>query len=64
MKEAIVSVLVGDRMVTVKREGSNWGCAGEHPRTDRRGRMEVLCLDRRVHKAHESSLASGRCQVL
>ncbi|MFP4896796.1 hypothetical protein [Paraburkholderia sp. EG304] len=55
MKESQVSVLVGDGVVTIKREGTRRAVvAGVLGRMERDG-VELLCLDRLVHEAHEKA---------
>ncbi|MEI5998481.1 hypothetical protein [Paraburkholderia bengalensis] len=53
MKEAKVSVLVGEGVVTVKREGSNRALQANILGTVEADGVEVLCLDRLVHASHE-----------
>ncbi|SEK10359.1 hypothetical protein [Paraburkholderia diazotrophica] len=53
MKEAKVSVLVGEGVVTVKREGSNRALQANVLGTVEADGVEVLCLDRLVHASHE-----------
>ncbi|BDC45338.1 hypothetical protein [Paraburkholderia terrae] len=53
MKETNVSVLVGDGVVTVKREGSNRAVMANILGTVEAEGVEVLCLDRLVHSSHE-----------
>ncbi|MBN3754277.1 hypothetical protein G3N95_15095 [Paraburkholderia sp. Tr-20389] len=53
MKESKVSVLVGEGVVTVKREGSNRAVLANILGTVEVDGVEVLCLDRLVHSAHE-----------
>jgi hypothetical protein len=55
MKESQVSVLVGDGVVTVKREGTRRATvANVLGRVERDG-VELLCLDRLVHAPHEKA---------
>jgi hypothetical protein len=54
MKEAKVAVLVGEGVVTVKREGSNRSLQANILGTVEADGVEVLCLDRLVHASHES----------
>ncbi|RQN37238.1 hypothetical protein SAMN05216550_12386 [Paraburkholderia tropica] len=52
-----VTVLVGDGVVTVKREGSSAATvAAILGRVEREG-TEVLCLDRLVHESHENTFS-------
>lgn len=53
MKEAKVSVLVGEGVVTVKREGSNRSLQANILGIVEADGVEVLCLDRLVHASHE-----------
>ncbi|MFL9912542.1 hypothetical protein [Paraburkholderia sp. RL17-337-BIB-A] len=53
MKESKVSVLVGEGVVTVKREGSNRALQADILGTVEADGVEVLCLDRLVHASHE-----------
>lgn len=53
MKESKVSVLVGEGVVTVKREGSNRALQANILGTVEADGVEVLCLDRLVHASHE-----------
>jgi hypothetical protein len=53
MKESKVSVLVGDGVVTVKREGSNRALQANILGKVEADGVEVLCLDRLVHASHE-----------
>ncbi|TFE36948.1 hypothetical protein E2553_45820 [Paraburkholderia dipogonis] len=53
MKESKVSVLVGDGVVTVKREGSNRALQANILGTVEADGVQVLCLDRLVHASHE-----------
>jgi hypothetical protein len=53
MKEAKVSVLVGEGVVTVKREGTNRALQANILGTVEADGVEVLCLDRLVHASHE-----------
>ncbi|XUW93271.1 hypothetical protein OH764_34660 (plasmid) [Burkholderia sp. M6-3] len=53
MKESKVTVLVGDGVVTVKREGSNRALLANILGTVEADGVEVLCLDRLVHASHE-----------
>ena len=53
MKESKVSVLVGDGVVTVKREGSNRALQANILGTIEADGAQVLCLDRLVHASHE-----------
>jgi hypothetical protein len=53
MKESKVSVLVGDGVVTVKREGSNRALQANILGKVETDGVEVLCLDRLVHSSHE-----------
>ena len=53
MKEAKVSVLVGEGVVTVKREGSNRALQANILGTVEADGVEALCLDRLVHASHE-----------
>lgn len=53
MKESKVSILVGDGVVTVKREGSNRAVLANILGTVEAEGVEVLCLDRLVHSSHE-----------
>ncbi|MGF6265382.1 hypothetical protein OKW49_006375 [Paraburkholderia youngii] len=53
MKEAKVSVLVGEGVVTVKREGSNRALQANILGTVEADGVELLCLDRLVHASHE-----------
>ena len=53
MKESKVSVLVGNGVVTVKREGSNRALLANILGTVEADGIEVLCLDRLVHESHE-----------
>lgn len=54
MKETNVSVVVGEGVVTVKREGSNRAVLANILGTVEADGIEVLCLDRLVHESHES----------
>ncbi|BCG05593.1 hypothetical protein PPGU19_101610 (plasmid) [Paraburkholderia sp. PGU19] len=51
--KAKVSVLVGEGVVTVKREGSNRALQANILGTVEADGVEVLCLDRLVHASHE-----------
>jgi hypothetical protein len=53
MKESKVSVLVGEGVVTVKREGSNRALQANILGTVEADGVEVLCLDRLLHASHE-----------
>ncbi|SAK57653.1 hypothetical protein AWB76_02489 [Caballeronia temeraria] len=53
MKDAKVSVLVGEDVVTVKREGSNRAVMAKILGKVSVEGVEVLCLDRLVHESHE-----------
>jgi hypothetical protein len=53
MKESKVSVLMGDGVVTVKREGSNRALQANILGKVETDGVEVLCLDRLVHASHE-----------
>ncbi len=53
MKESNVSVVVGEGVVTVKREGSNRALLANILGTIEADGVEVVCLDRLVHESHE-----------
>jgi len=53
MKDSNVSVVVGEGVVTVKREGSNRALLANILGTVEADGVEVLCLDRLVHESHE-----------
>jgi hypothetical protein len=53
VKDANVFVLVGDGVVTVKREGSNRAVMAKILGKVQIEGVEVLCLDRLVHESHE-----------
>lgn len=53
VKDAKVSVLVGEEVVTVKREGSNRAVMAKILGKVAVEDVEVLCLDRLVHESHE-----------
>jgi hypothetical protein len=53
VKDSKVSVLVGDGVVTVKREGSNRAVMAKILGKALVDGVEVLCLDRLVHESHE-----------
>jgi hypothetical protein len=53
MKDAKVSVLVGDGVVTVKREGSNRAVMAKILGKALVDGVEGVCLDRLVHESHE-----------
>ncbi|SAK94976.1 hypothetical protein AWB75_06872 [Caballeronia catudaia] len=53
MKDAKVSVLFGEDVVTVKREGSNRAVMAKILGKVSVEGVEVLCLDRLVHESHE-----------
>ncbi|MDR5762978.1 hypothetical protein [Caballeronia sp. LZ035] len=53
MKDSNVSVLVGEDVVTVKREGSNRAVMAKILGKVSVEGAEVLCLDRLVHESHE-----------
>ncbi|MDR5826032.1 hypothetical protein [Caballeronia sp. LZ043] len=53
MKDAKVSILVGEDVVTVKREGSNRAAMAKILGKVSVEGVEVLCLDRLVHESHE-----------
>jgi hypothetical protein len=53
VKDANVFVLVGDGVVTVKREGSNRAVMAKILGKVQVEGIEVLCLDRLVHESHE-----------
>jgi hypothetical protein len=53
MKQPNVTVLVGEGVVTIKREGTRRAVVAHVlGRTERDG-VELLCLDRLVHEPHE-----------
>lgn len=53
MKDINVLVVVGNGTVTVKREGSNRAVLANILGTIEAEGIEVICLDRLVHEAHE-----------
>ncbi|SAL81774.1 hypothetical protein AWB74_06052 [Caballeronia arvi] len=53
MKDSKVSVLVGEDVVTVKREGSNRAVMAKVLGKVSVDGVEVVCLDRLVHESHE-----------
>jgi hypothetical protein len=53
VKDSKVSVLVGEDVVTVKREGSNRAVMAKILGKVSVEGVEVLCLDRLVHESHE-----------
>jgi RNase P/RNase MRP subunit POP5 len=53
LKEVNVTVVVGEGVVTVKREGSNRALLANILGTVEADGIEVLCLDRLVHDSHE-----------
>lgn len=53
MKDSKVSLLVGEDVVTVKREGSNRAVMAKILGKVSVEGVEVLCLDRLVHESHE-----------
>jgi hypothetical protein len=53
MKDANVAVLVGDGVVTVKREGSNRAVIAKILGRIEADGDELLCLDRLIHESHE-----------
>ncbi|ADG20989.1 hypothetical protein [Paraburkholderia atlantica] len=55
MKESQVSVLVGDGVVTLKREGTRRAVVANVLGRIERDGIELLCLDRLVHEAHEKA---------
>ena len=52
-KDSNVSVVVGEGVVTVKREGSNRAVLAKVLGKVQVDGVEVLCLDRLVHESHE-----------
>jgi hypothetical protein len=55
MKESQVSVMVGDGVVTLKREGTRRAVVANVLGRIERDGTELLCLDRLVHEAHEKA---------
>ncbi len=53
MKEKSVSIMVGEGVVTIKRDGSNESVLAKILGTVEADGVQVLCLDRLVHESHE-----------
>ncbi|WP_321794604.1 hypothetical protein [Caballeronia sp. J97] len=60
MKDSNVSVLVGEGVVTIKREGSNRAVLAKILGKVAVEGIEVLCLDRLVHESHEQQFGEWR----
>jgi hypothetical protein len=59
-KDSNVFVVVGEGVVTVKREGSNRAVLANVLGKVRGDGVEVLCLDRLVHESHEKQFGEWK----